>query len=189
MSSKKAVIFSAPSGAGKTTLVRYLLEQGLPLEFSISACSRLPRANEHDGKDYHFLSPKNFKEKIASKAFLEWEEVYEDMFYGTLKSEVERIWKSGKHIIFDVDVVGGINIKKYFGEQALSIFVAPPSIEELKNRIEVRGTETAKSLQKRLDKAAEEIAQQNAFDIVIVNDDLDTARKELMKKVSVFLNN
>ena len=189
MSSKKVVIFSAPSGAGKTTLVRHLLAQGLPLEFSISACSRAARANEQDGKDYHFLSPTSFKEKIAENAFLEWEEVYEDMFYGTLKSEVERIWANGKQVIFDVDVVGGINIKKHFGKQALSIFVVPPSIKELKNRLEERGTETAESLQKRLGKAAEEIAQLDAFDIVIVNDDLDSARQEVMKKVSAFLNN
>jgi len=189
MSSKKVVIFSAPSGAGKTTLVRHLLAQGLPLEFSISACSRAPRANEQDGKDYHFLSPTDFKEKIATDAFLEWEEVYEDMFYGTLKSEVERIWKSGKQVLFDVDVVGGINIKKHFGKQALAVFVAPPSIEELKNRLEVRESETAETLQKRLGKAEAEIAQQDAFDIVIVNDNLDTARQEVMIKVITFLNN
>ena len=188
MSYKKAVIFSAPSGAGKTTLVRYLLDQGLPLEFSISACSRSPRANEQDGKDYHFLSPADFKEKIATDAFLEWEEVYKDMFYGTLKSEVERIWKSGKQVLFDVDVVGGINIKKHFGEQALSVFVAPPSIKELKNRLEDRGTETTESLQKRLSKAKAEIAQQDAFDIIIVNDNLDTVRKEVVEKVCDFLN-
>jgi len=188
MSYKKAVIFSAPSGAGKTTLVRYLLDQGLPLEFSISACSRSPRANEQDGIDYHFLSPADFKEKIATDAFLEWEEVYKDMFYGTLKSEVERIWKSGKQVLFDVDVVGGINIKKHFGEQALSVFVAPPSIKELKNRLEDRGTETTESLQKRLSKAKAEIAQQDAFDIIIVNDNLDTVRKEVVEKVCDFLN-
>ena len=189
MSSKKVVIFSAPSGAGKTSLVRHLLEQGLPLEFSISACSRAPRANEQDGKDYHFLSSIDFKEKIAENAFLEWEEVYEDMFYGTLNSEVERIWTNGKQVIFDVDVVGGINIKKHFSVQALSIFVVPPSIKELKNRLEGRNTETAESLQKRLGKAKEEMAQQDAFDIVIVNDDLDTARQEVTKKVTDFLNN
>ena len=189
MSSKKVVIFSAPSGAGKTTLVRHLLTQGLNLEFSISACSRSPRANEQNGKDYQFLSPTDFKEKIAKDAFLEWEEVYEDMFYGTLKSEVERIWKNGKQVIFDVDVVGGIKIKKHFGEQALAVFVAPPSIEELKNRLKGRGTETAETLRKRLDKAEAEIAQQDAFDIVIVNDDLDTTRQEVIKKVNDFLNN
>ena len=188
MSSKKVVIFSAPSGAGKTTLVRHLLEQGLPLEFSISACSRAPRVYEQDGKDYYFISPTDFKEKITEDAFLEWEEVYEDMFYGTLKSEVERIWKSGKQVIFDVDVLGGIKIKKHFGEQALAVFVASPSLEELKNRLEGRGTETAESLQKRLDKAEAEIAQQDAFDIVIVNDDLDTAQQEVLKKVNDFLN-
>lgn len=188
MSSNKVVIFSAPSGAGKTTLVRYLLAQGLPLAFSISACSRAPRAQEVNGKDYHFLSPEEFKQKIAEDAFLEWEEVYENMFYGTLKSEVERIWANGKQVIFDVDVVGGINIKKHFGKQALSVFVAPPSVEALKSRLEGRGTETPESLQKRLGKAAEELAQQNAFDLVIVNDDLEAACQELMQKVSDFLN-
>lgn len=189
MYSRKVVIFSAPSGAGKTSLVRHLLDQGLPLEFSVSACSRSPRVNEQDGKDYHFLSLKDFKEKIATDAFLEWEEVYEDMFYGTLKSEVERIWENGKVVIFDVDVVGGINIKKHFGEQALAVFVTPPSIDELKNRLQGRGTETTESLQKRLGKAEAEIAQQDAFDIVIVNDDLDTACQEVLKKVNDFLNN
>ena len=189
MYSRKVVIFSAPSGAGKTSLVRHLLDQGLPLEFSVSACSRSPRVNEQDGKDYHFLSLKDFKEKIATDAFLEWEEVYEDMFYGTLKSEVERIWENGKVVIFDVDVVGGINIKKHFGEQALAVFVTPPSIDELKNRLQGRGTETTESLQKRLGKAEAEIAQQDAFDIVIVNDDLDTACQEIIKKVNDFLNN
>ena len=188
MYSKKVVIFSAPSGAGKTTLVRHLLAQGLPLELSISACTRAPTVNEQDGKDYYFLSPTDFKVKIAHNAFLEWEEVYEDMFYGTLKSELERIWKSGKQVIFDVDVLGGINIKKHFGEQALTIFIAPPSMEELKNRLEKRGTETFESLQKRLDKCEVEIAQKDAFDIVIVNDDLDNARQEVMKKVRAFLN-
>ena len=189
MYSRKVVIFSAPSGAGKTSLVRHLLDQGLPLEFSVSACSRSPRVNEQDGKDYHFLSLKDFKEKIATDAFLEWEEVYEDMFYGTLKSEVERIWENGKVVIFDVDVVGGINIKKHFGEQALAVFVTPPSIDELKNRLQGRGTETTESLQKRLGKAEAEIAQQDAFDIVIVNDDLDTACQKVIKKVNDFLNN
>lgn len=189
MSSNKAVIFSAPSGAGKTTIVRYLLEQGLPLKFSISACSRAPRANEKDGKDYHFLSPEVFKQQIAAAAFLEWEEVYENMFYGTLKSEVERIWANGKQVIFDVDVVGGLNIKKQFGEQALAVFVAPPSLEDLKQRLEGRGTETPKSLAKRLAKAEEELAHQNAFDIVIVNDNLDTACQETLEKVRDFLNN
>lgn len=187
MSSKKVVIFSAPSGAGKTTLVRYLLEKGLPLEFSISACSRAPRANEQDGKDYHFLSPADFKEKIAVDAFLEWEEVYENMFYGTLNSEIERIWANGKHVIFDVDVVGGTNIKNHFGTQALSIFVAPPCMDDLKSRLESRGTETAESLRKRLEKAAEELAQKNAFDVIIVNDDLEKAAEEALQVVQDFL--
>lgn len=188
MSSNRVVIFSAPSGAGKTTIVRYLLAQGLPLEFSISACSRLPRAKEVDGKDYHFLSPENFKQKITEEAFLEWEEVYDNMFYGTLKSEVNRIWANGKQVIFDVDVIGGLNIKKHFGEQALAVFIAPPSIDALRNRLEKRGTETADSLAKRLGKAKEELAQQNAFDLIIVNNDLDTACQKVMEKVSAFLN-
>ena len=188
MSSKKAVIFSAPSGAGKTTLIRHLIEQRLPLELSISACSRAPRINEQDGKDYYFLSSTDFKEKIEANAFLEWEEVYEDMFYGTLKSEVDRIWKSGKQVIFDVDVVGGINIKKYFGEQALAVFVAPPSLDVLRNRLVGRGSETAESLQKRLEKVKSEIAQKDAFDTIIINDDLETVCQEVIKMVSDFLN-
>ena len=188
MSSNKAVIFSAPSGAGKTTLVRYLLAQGLPLEFSISACSRAPRGQEVDGKDYHFLSPKDFKRQIQQGAFLEWEEVYDNMFYGTLKSELERIWAKGSQVIFDVDVVGGINLKKQFGDQALAIFIAPPSLEDLKDRLEGRGTETRESLAKRLGKVEEELTHQHAFDIVIVNDDLETAGQEVMEKVSDFLN-
>lgn len=187
MSSNKAVIFSAPSGAGKTTLVRYLLAQGLPLEFSISACSRAPRGQEVDGVDYHFLSPEDFKQKISEDAFLEWEEVYDNMFYGTLKSELKRIWTKGKQVIFDVDVIGGINIKKQFCEQALAVFVAPPSLEDLKKRLEGRGTETTDSLAKRLGKAEEELAHQHAFDIIIVNDDLDTACQEVMEKVNDFL--
>ena len=187
MSSNKVVIFSAPSGAGKTTFVRYLLRQGLPLEFSISACSRTPRGNEVDGKDYHFLSPQAFKQKIAEDAFLEWEEVYDNMFYGTLKSEVDRIWANGQQVIFDVDVVGGLNIKKQFGEQALSVFVAPPSMDALRSRLENRGTETSESLEKRLSKAEEELAQQNAFDLVIVNDDLEAACQETLQKVNAFL--
>lgn len=188
MSSNKVVIFSAPSGAGKTTIVRYLLGQGLPLGFSISACSRAPRANEVEGKDYHFLSPEAFKQKITEEAFLEWEEVYESIFYGTLKSEVDRIWANGQRVIFDVDVIGGLNIKKQFGEQALAVFVAPPSMDALRSRLENRGTETSESLEKRLSKAEEEVAQKNAFDFVIVNDDLEEACQETLQKVNAFLN-
>ena len=138
----KCVIFSAPSGAGKTTIVHYLLKQNLGLEFSVSACSRDPRSNEVDGRDYHFLGLEGFKEKIEQDAFVEWEEVYTDNFYGTLKSEIERIWSHGKTVIFDVDVIGGLNIKRIFGEQALAIFVQPPSYDELEARLRKRSTET-----------------------------------------------
>jgi guanylate kinase len=187
MSSNKVIIFSAPSGAGKTTIVRYLLEKGLPLAFSISACSRSPRAGEVDAKDYYFLSPDSFKQKAAAGDFLEWEEVYENMFYGTLKSEVQRIWKEDKHVLFDVDVVGGVNLKSQLGAQALSIFVAPPSIEALKSRLEGRGTETEESLHKRLGKAEEEMAFQDRFDLVIVNDDLQKACEETLQAVQSFI--
>ena len=188
MSSNKALIFSAPSGAGKTTLVRHLLKKGLPLAFSVSACSRAPRPNEVDGKDYHFLKPEEFRKHIEQGAFLEWEEVYKDMFYGTLRAEVERIWASGKHLIFDVDVVRGINLKQQLGKQALSVFVAPPSLEVLKNRLNARGTESSESLNKRLDKAEEEMSHQTSFDTVIVNDDLHRACEETLSIVSRFLN-
>ena len=184
----KLVVFSAPSGSGKTTLVHHLLDAGLPLEFSISAASRSIRGKEVHGKDYYFHSVDEFKKKIKNNDFVEWEEVYQDHFYGTLKSELQRIWDKGKHIIFDVDVVGGLNIKKQFGDKALAVFVQPPSIEELESRLRGRGTEDEESLKKRLDKAAYEMTFADQFDVVIVNNDLDTAKKQIFDVVSDFLN-
>lgn len=183
----KCVIFSAPSGAGKTTLVKYLLKQDLNLEFSISACSRERRSKETEGKDYYFLSVAEFKEKIAGDEFLEWEEVYTDHFYGTLKSEIERIWNKGNHVIFDVDVVGGLNLKKIFGDSAFAVFVKAPSIQVLEDRLTGRATETPESIARRIGKAEKEMAFQKDFDAVIVNDDLEVAKQEAHQVVSEFL--
>jgi len=171
----KCVIFSAPSGAGKTTIVHYLLKQNIGLEFSISACSREPRSNEVNGRDYHFLGLEGFKNKIEQEAFVEWEEVYTDNFYGTLKSEIERIWSHGKTVIFDVDVIGGLNIKRIFGEQALAIFVQPPSYDELEVRLRKRSTETEEKIQQRMYKAKTELSYAPEFDVILVNDHLDSA--------------
>ncbi|MEE3098052.1 MAG: guanylate kinase [Bacteroidota bacterium] len=183
----KAIIFSAPSGAGKTTIVRYLLEKELPLLFSISACSRNRRPNEIDGKDYYFLSIDDFKAKVANNAFVEWEEVYENNFYGTLKSEIDRIWSSHQHVVFDVDVVGGLNLKKHFGDRALSIFIEPPSLDVLFKRLKNRATETEKSLNKRIEKATHEMQFCSSFDLIIINDRLEKAKKDAFEKVSKFL--
>lgn len=183
----KAIIFSAPSGAGKTTLVRHLLATIPSLSFSISACSRPQRASEENGEDYYFLSPKEFKSKIDSGAFLEWEEVYPEHFYGTLNAEIDRIWKAGKHVIFDVDVVGGLNLKKHFKDKAMAVFVQPPSIESLKERLLLRGSETQENLNKRVEKARSEMAYAKWFDISIINDDLDQAKKEAFDQVTAFL--
>lgn len=183
----KLIIFSAPSGAGKTTLVKNLLESGLNLEFSVSATSRAKRPNEADGKDYNFISVEDFRKKIANNEFLEWEEVYKNHFYGTLKSEVERIWSNGHHVIFDVDVIGGLNIKKYYGEKALAIFVMPPSVEELENRLRKRSTETEENLKNRVDKAKHELTYASEFDKIIVNDNLKTAILDAEKLVLKFL--
>ncbi len=184
---EKALIFSAPSGAGKTTIVGHLLTVFNTLEFSISACSRQKREGETNGKDYYFLSPEEFKCKIEKDEFVEWEEVYKDLYYGTLKSELNRIWAKGNTIVFDVDVLGGINLKKKLGDKALSVFVMPPSIEELKNRLEKRGTESPESLKKRIDRAVEEISKAPQFDIVIENDSLEKAFAESEKRVGEFL--
>jgi len=184
----KLIIFSAPSGAGKTTIVHHLLGAGLELQFSISAASRGKRENEIDGKDYYFLPVDRFKEKIENNDFLEWEEVYKDHFYGTLKSEVERIWSEGHHVIFDVDVVGGLNIKKYYGDRALAIFVMPPSIDHLEERLQKRSTDSKEKIKLRLQKAEKEIASAKYFDKIIVNDDLKTAQSEAVHIVSGFLN-
>lgn len=185
----KLIVFSAPSGSGKTTIVRHLLKQKeLNLEFSISATSRAKRGDEVDGKDYYFLSLKDFKNKIKTDEFLEWEEVYRDNFYGTLKSEVERIWAQGKHVIFDIDVSGGLRIKRKFPEQTLAIFVKPPSIDELKIRLKKRQTESTEKINMRIAKASAELATAPLFDSIVINHDLDQALKESYDKVLKFLN-
>ena len=178
----KAIIFSAPSGSGKTTIVKHLLKTNADLGFSISASTRDRRGRtEKDGQDYYFLTPLEFKKKIDNNEFVEWEEVYEGNFYGTLKSEVQRIWDEGKNVIFDVDVKGGLNLKKYFGDQALSIFVRVPSIEVLKERLHDRGTETPESLSRRLFKAQFEMSFQDQFDVVLVNENLDKSLGEAQR--------
>lgn len=184
----KLIIFSAPSGSGKSTIVNYLLKQNLRLCFSISATSRPPRGTEQHGIEYYFLSPEEFRERIAKGHFLEHEEVYADNFYGTLKEEVERILERGDHVIFDVDVVGGCNIKKYYGARALSIFIKPPSIEALKKRLENRGTDSPDVIKSRIEKAEFELSYMPQFDVVIVNDDLQTAQEETLKVIQEFLN-
>jgi len=184
----KLIVFSAPSGSGKTTIVRHLLAQkDLNLEFSISATSRPKRPNEEDGKDYYFLETKEFKQKIKNEEFLEWEEVYRDNFYGTLKSEVKRIWDKGKHVIFDIDVVGGLDIKHIYPERTLAVFVKPPSIEELKIRLKKRKTESDEKINMRIAKASIELATAPQFDFIIENNDLDTALKESYKLVKDFI--
>lgn len=188
MSDGKLIVFSAPSGSGKTTIVRYLLAQEeLKLDFSISATSREPRGTEVNGKDYYFLSLEEFKKKIKNDEFLEWEEVYRDNFYGTLKSEVERIWSEGKNVIFDIDVVGGLDIKHIYPEKTLAVFVKPPSIEELKIRLKKRQTESADKINMRVAKASIELATAPQFDHIIINNDLNTALEEAYTLVSDFV--
>jgi len=184
----KLFIFSAPSGSGKTTIVRSLLEKDLSLEFSISATSRPKRDNEVHGSDYHFLSVEDFKKKIESDEFVEWEEVYENRFYGTLKSELQRIWDKGKHVIFDVDVVGGLNIKKKYPKKALSVFVMPPNVEELKKRLILRSTDSAEDIETRIKKANEELTYADQFDIIIINNKLEDAIEESEAVVKKFIN-
>lgn len=183
----KLIIFSAPSGSGKSTIVTYLLTQNLNLHFSVSATSRAPRGAEKHGVEYYFLTPQAFKAKIAAGEFLEYEEVYTDKFYGTLKQEVDRILERGDHVVFDVDVVGGCNIKKYYGDQALSVFIQPPSVEVLRRRLEGRGTDTAEVIESRIAKAEFELGFACKFDAVIVNDDLEQAKAETLKLVKDFL--
>ncbi|MEK6477741.1 guanylate kinase [Catalinimonas sp. 4WD22] len=173
MQQGKAFIFSAPSGSGKTTIVKYLLEHNTDLSFSISACTRSKRPNEVDGRDYYFMTPADFRARIEEKAFIEWEEVYEGKYYGTLKSEIERIWQQGKHVVFDVDVQGGVNLKKYFGNRALAVFVKVPSVEKLKERLASRNTESMESLAQRISKAEEELQYEKYFDVTLVNDQLE----------------
>lgn len=183
----KAIIISAPSGAGKTTLVNKLLEAKLPLLFSISACSRAPRDGEEDKKHYYFLSVEEFKEKIKAQDFIEWEEVYEGNFYGTLKKEIERIWKEKKHVVFDVDVIGGISLKEYFMENSISIFIKPPSMEVLSERLKKRNTEDIKSIKNRLEKSFEEMKSIDKFDKIILNDELSISSKNIIETVKKFL--
>jgi len=184
----KMIIFSAPSGAGKTTIVREILKDNkFNLEFSVSACSRQKREGEENGKDYYFLSAEEFKQRIKNEEFIEWEEVYKDQFYGTLKTEINRIWKNGKNVVFDVDVVGGLNIKKQYQKEALSLFIQPPSIQELENRLRNRQTETEESLNKRLSKASKELEYAKKFDKIITNDILEIAVDETKNILTFFL--
>jgi len=188
MSKGKLIVFSAPSGSGKTTIVRYLLRQEeLNLEFSISATSREKRGQEVHAKDYYFLSAKEFKSKIKADEFLEWEEVYRDNFYGTLKTEIERIWALGKHVIFDIDVSGGLRIKRKFPEQTLAVFVKPPSIDELKIRLKKRKTESEDKINMRVAKASAELATAPLFDVIIENDKLERALNEAYSIVANFI--
>lgn len=184
----KLIIFSAPSGAGKTTIVHHLLDT-FPalLEFSVSACSREKRKDETEGVDYYFLSVEDFRARIAQHEFVEWEEVYTDHFYGTLKHEIERIWRKGKHVIFDVDVTGGLNLKRIFGEKALAIFVMPPSLQSLEERLKKRETETPDSIARRMGKAGSEIEKAKQFDKIILNDELHKAFAEAEKLTQEFL--
>lgn len=183
----KCIIFSAPSGAGKTTLVKHLLEQNLDLSFSISACTREKRGEEKEGKDYYFLSIEEFRNKIKADEFIEWEEVYKDHFYGTLKSEIDRIWQADQTVIFDVDVVGGLNLKKYFGEAALSIFVMPPDMKSLEERLRNRGTDSEERILNRLAKSKQELITADQFDHIIINDNLAKAKEEAKQLVSNFI--
>ncbi|GGE14164.1 guanylate kinase [Psychroflexus salis] len=184
----KLIVFSAPSGSGKTTIVHYLLSKPeLDLDFSISATSRAPRGHEKHGEDYYFMSLKEFKQHIKNDDFLEWEEVYRDNFYGTLKAEVERIWEMGKHVVFDIDVVGGLDIKQIYPEQTLAVFVKPPSIEELKIRLKKRKTETDDKINMRVAKASIELATAPQFDHIIVNNELSEALEEAYDLVKEFI--
>ncbi|WP_291085912.1 guanylate kinase [Flavobacterium sp. BFFFF1] len=185
----KLLVFSAPSGSGKTTIVKYLLEQKeLHLDFSISATSRQKRGDEVNGKDYYFLSSEDFQRKIEENAFVEYEEVYANNYYGTLKSELERIWASGKHVIFDIDVIGGLNIKKQYPEQTLAVFVSPPSVEELERRLRFRQTETEEKIQMRIAKAEREISVSGHFDVILKNYDLENAKNDAYRLVSDYLH-
>ncbi len=185
---RKVIIFSAPSGSGKSTIIGHLLKRVPGLEFSISATSRKPRQGEQDGKDYYFLTEEDFKQRVAEDKFVEWVEVYQGTCYGTLKSEIERIWQKGNVVIFDVDVLGGVSLKKIFGDKALSVFIQPPSIEVLEQRLRNRNTETEESLRKRIERAEMELQYSNQLDVVVVNDDLETAINETETIVNNFLN-
>lgn len=185
----KLIIFSAPSGSGKSTIVNWLMKEhpALRLYFSISCTSRAPRGAEQDGVEYFFLTPEAFKEKIANDEFLEYEEVYENRFYGTLKSQVEKQREAGQNVVFDVDVKGGVNIKKHYGDEALSLFIQPPSVEELRRRLEGRGTDTPEAIEQRLAKAEYELTFASQFDSIIVNDDLEAAKQKTLQVLQDFL--
>jgi guanylate kinase len=183
----KLVIISAPSGAGKTTIVRHLLESELNLAFSVSATTRPPRGKEKDGVDYFFLTVPEFRRRIELNEFVEWEEVYKDLLYGTLKSEIARIWANGNHVLFDVDVRGGINLKNLFREKSIAIFIKVPSVEELESRLVGRGTESLEKIKIRIDKAHEEMKLEGQFDTIIINDDLEKAKKEAVLIISAFI--
>jgi len=183
----KLVIVSAPSGAGKTTLIKDLLDRGVNLEFSISATTRKPRGNEVDGREYYFLSPADFNDKLENDQFVKWEEVYTDHRYGTLKSELERIWTKGNHVLFDVDVKGAMNLKSIFGKRAISIFIKPPSVSELEKRLFARATDDVEKIQMRVNKAQEELKLAEQFDYIVVNDNLEEAKRGLYSIVMAFL--
>lgn len=189
MKEGKVIIFSAPSGAGKTTIVRHLLSKNQNFAFSVSATSRKPRGNEVNGVDYFFMTADQFKEKIKNGEFLEWQEVYPDNFYGSLKSEVDKILSNGQNILFDVDVVGGSNIKKQYGERALALFIQPPSITELEKRLIARSTDDKNVIRERVKKAERELAYSHLFDVIIVNDTLEHALQETEDRVAAFLKN
>ncbi len=184
----KLIIFSAPSGSGKSTIISYLLKQNLNLAFSISATSRPPRGTERHGVEYFFLSPDEFRQRIAGDEFLEYEEVYKDRFYGTLKSQVDKQLAAGQNVIFDVDVVGGCNIKRFYGERALSVFIQPPSVDELRKRLVERGTDAPEVIESRVAKARFELGYADRFDVRIVNDNLEQAETEALRVVSEFIN-
>jgi guanylate kinase len=184
----KLVIISAPSGAGKTTIVKHLLNCNLNLEFSISATTRPKRVEETEGIDYYFFSINDFRKRIENGDFIEWEEVYKDHFYGTLKSEIERIWASGRHVLFDVDTKGGINLKKIYATDSIALFIMPPSIEELESRLTKRGTDMPAKIMMRVQKASEEIRFAGEFDYIVINQNLDRATSEVFNIVSSFIN-
>lgn len=183
----KLIIISAPSGAGKTTIVRHLLNSGLKLEFSVSATTRTIRENETDGKDYYFLTGEEFRIRVADNEFVEWEEVYHDHFYGTLWKEIERIWSNGNNVLFDVDVKGGINLKRIFGNDSMSLFIMPPSVKELEKRLFARGTDKPEKIMMRVEKAREEILLSDKFDHIVINDRLEKATAEAIALVASFL--
>lgn len=188
MKKGKLIICSAPSGSGKTTLIKHLLKQNLNLHFSISATSRAPRGEEIDGKDYYFLSKEDFMKKVDNHEFVEWEEVYEGIYYGTLKAEIENLLSVGKNVIFDVDVVGGLHLKTYYGERALALFISPPSVEILALRLRLRGTDSEEVISRRLEKSEFELSFGERFDSIIVNEELEASKKEIVRQVSQFIS-